>query len=70
MVLIGSKRLGKRLWVGVEWKPADLWVGAYWDRRRISYVLEGAGTVTEEFHLWVCLLPCLPIHVCIPRRFR
>lgn len=67
MILMGRKRIGKRCWVGVEFKAADLWVGAYWDRRRIRYFLEGAGTVNEELHLWICLLPCLPIHLIIPR---
>ena len=42
-----------RYWgVALEWKPADLWIGAFWRRAR-----------REDFDLWVCLLPCLPIHV-------
>lgn len=35
----------------LEWKPEDLWVGAFWKR---------TGNTVD---LWVCLLPCLPIHV-------
>ncbi len=34
----------------LEWKPQDCWIGAYWERR-------GA-----DWHLWVCLLPMLPLH--------
>lgn len=42
----------KWLWmVGVEWKPVDLWVGAFWK------------TTPWRFDLWVCLLPMLPLHV-------
>ena len=35
----------------LEFKPRDLWVGAYW--KRIGNCID----------LWICLLPCLPIHV-------
>jgi hypothetical protein len=38
----------KRL--ALEFKPADAWIGAYWERRH------GA------LHVWVCLVPCFPIH--------
>ncbi len=33
--------------ISLEWKLADLWVGLFFTR-------------TEA---WLCLLPCLPIHV-------
>lgn len=35
--------------VGIEWKWQDLWVGAFPKGDR------------DEWVLWVCLLPCLPI---------
>ncbi len=35
----------------LEWKPQDLWVGAFWKR---------TGNCVD---LWICLLPCVPIHV-------
>jgi hypothetical protein len=34
-----------------EWRPRDLWIGAYW--KRIGNCID----------LWVCLLPCLPLHI-------
>lgn len=51
-----AKTRGSRWTVALEWKAADLWVGAFWDRR---------GPL---LNLWVCLLPCLPIHVQLLRR--
>jgi hypothetical protein len=44
----------RRPWryVRIEFKPRDLWIGAYW--KRLGNTLD----------LWVCLLPCLPIHFC------
>lgn len=40
-----------RVDVALEWKLQDLWIGAFWR--------------TTEFggDLWVCLLPCLPLHL-------
>lgn len=35
--------------VGLEWKLPDLWIGAFWKGDR------------DEWFLWICLLPCLPI---------
>jgi hypothetical protein len=40
-------------YVRVEFKPQDLWVGAYW--KRVGHVLD----------VWLCLLPCLPLHFCL-----
>jgi hypothetical protein len=39
----------------VEWKPQDLWVGAFWKRHRYP-------SGRTETHLWVCLLPMIPLH--------
>ncbi len=49
---------GMKFWKSIyawqfEFKLADMWIGAYWRRER--YVL----------HIWVCLLPCLPLHVVV-----
>lgn len=62
--------------VRLEWKLQDLWVGAYWTKKEISE--ESATyydnviklpVKTDEYvwkrythDLWVCVLPCLPIH--------
>jgi hypothetical protein len=37
--------------IALEWKPADLWVGLYTAQQK------------GRRHVWVCILPCLPIHV-------
>ena len=39
----------------LEFKAEDCWVGLFWRWERLY------------FHAWVCLLPCLPIHVCVRR---
>jgi hypothetical protein len=48
----GLPATDKRFYCRLEWKPQDLWVGAFWRR---------CGNCID---LWVCLLPCLPIHFC------
>ena len=39
--------------VTLEFKKEDFWVGAYWRYDRAYQI----------WHLWICLLPCLPIHI-------
>ena len=34
-----------------EFKPRDLWIGAYWKR---------IGNCVD---VWICFLPCLPLHL-------
>ncbi len=40
-----------RMKMRLEWKLADCWIGAFWKR-------EPGG-----FHLWICLIPCIPLHI-------
>lgn len=35
----------------IEWKPQDLWIGAFWRQ---------CGNCVD---LWICILPCVPVHV-------
>jgi hypothetical protein len=46
----------KRIRAKFECKLEDCWVGVFW--RQSNGVL----------HLWICLLPCLPLHVQVGRR--
>lgn len=72
-------RNGSRLHAGLEWRPEDLWVGAYWRRSweyapgflqanhqklcmRVGLSPEEVGMV-PVLEVWLCLLPCLPLHV-------
>jgi hypothetical protein len=48
--------LGGYFWsCGLEFNPQDLWFGVFWRSGR------DAGSHTLD--LWVCLLPCLPLHI-------
>jgi hypothetical protein len=38
-----------------QWEPRDLWVGLFWRRTAIA------------LHLYVCVLPCVPLHISIRR---
>ena len=44
-----SERSGWR--VRVEWKIQDAWIGVFW---------KSVGGCVD---LWICLLPCIPIHI-------
>lgn len=37
--------------VGLEFKLADLWLGAFYARKG------------DTLHVWICVLPCLPLHL-------
>jgi hypothetical protein len=41
--------------VRLEWKPQDLWIGAYIHRM--------SSADWSVWDLYICLLPCLPIHI-------
>lgn len=59
-----------------QWEPRDLWVGAFWDFHRWHAGITGrdsAGTYSERpwsFHLYVCIVPLLPLHIYIERMVR
>lgn len=44
-----------------EYKIQDMWIGAYWDSVR-----DDRGI--SSFDLWICFLPCVPLHVAWERR--
>jgi hypothetical protein len=48
----------------LEWKPADCWIGLYTERRR--NVPRGPNTISDERHVWICLVPMLPLHLWWP----
>lgn len=37
--------------VKLEWKIQDFWVGVYWHHSCF------------DTDIWICLLPCLPLHI-------
>lgn len=45
----------------LEWKPADMWVGVFWRRTHCTDANGNTAPLCTE--AWICLLPCLPIHV-------
>jgi hypothetical protein len=45
----------------LEFKLQDAWVGAFWRGGR--HVSEETGLVVRTLEIWLCLLPCMPIHV-------
>jgi len=48
---------GRRGWrIRLEFKPADLWIGAFWR-------YDNSKILLKTFDLYICLLPMLPIHL-------
>lgn len=44
-------------WIRLEFKPADLWVGAYVSNR------PGGAAGNHVVEIWICLVPTLPLHL-------
>ena len=56
-------RLGTRLWwIEVLLEPRDCWVGVFWIRKP-AHAATDNGAVTEALHVYICLVPCVPIHL-------
>jgi hypothetical protein len=49
----------------LEFKLEDFWVGAFW---RVTRAKVGDKEPCLAFDLWVCLVPCLPLHLTIWRK--
>ena len=47
----------------LEFKLPDFWIGAFWKREEYDF----CGQWRRRFDLWVCLLPCLPLHLKVDR---
>lgn len=45
--------------VQLEFVPADCWIGIFWRRSKDWY--------TPTLHVWVCLIPCFPLHFVFER---
>ena len=43
--------------ISLEYEPHDVWIGVYW-RYAPAYLL---------WHIYVCLIPCFPIHISFDR---
>ena len=55
--------------IQLEFKIQDMWVGLYWEKRRVIWrsgawvtAFTGEGTATRT-DCWICCIPCFPIHV-------
>ena len=53
-----------RFSIKVERKWADLWVGAYWKSKDIhEYDRFDSSVPGKRWDVWICIVPCFPIHL-------
>jgi hypothetical protein len=60
---------GTPWWLALEWVPQDCWVGVYWTTKQGEWVLDQGRRSChweQEVHVYLCLFPCLPLHLKIP----
>ncbi len=53
----GSGGYSRRVSLRLLFEPRDLWIGVYWEGSK------------NDYRVFVCLLPCLPIRVHVQRSF-
>lgn len=57
-----------------EWNPRDLFFGFYFKRQMpcIKHYSDERGSVVipAGLHLYICLVPCLPLHISLLRKER
>lgn len=44
----------------IKFEPRDLWIGAYWNYKNDGWKF---GKWQLSFDLYICILPCFPIHM-------
>lgn len=54
----GGDRRRWRLRVRVEWKRADCWIGVF-----CPHSPPGHYSDETKNHIWICIVPMLPIHI-------
>lgn len=54
-VLTHFRRITPRWSWRIEFKMADLWVGAFWKDTECTF--------GKDRDVWICLIPMLPIHL-------
>lgn len=50
-----------------EFKPQDAWIGAFW-RTDSGRLVD--GTIVYYRDIWICFVPCFPIHFRLTWRTR
>jgi len=62
--------VGLRLWrLSLELVWHDCWVGCYWTWKTGVYG-DPEPMITRELHMYLCIVPCLPLHVVLGRLAR
>ncbi len=54
--------------IRLEWNPCDVFIGVYIRGPRMDRDLE-PGSNNYYWNVWICLVPCLPIHIRWMRRY-
>jgi len=57
-------QLHRSIFISLEFKLEDFWIGLFW---RNSKAKTDNGPKTMCIEIWICLFPCLPIHIQIWR---
>lgn len=57
-----NKKKNPHFRIRLEWNPGDIFMGVYVRGPRLNLDLE-PGSNNYYWNVWICLIPCLPIHI-------
>lgn len=53
--------------IRIEFKLQDMWIGVFWKKdytiEQYAHLPEGCKYVSRNLDVWICLIPCFPIHI-------
>lgn len=49
--------------ISVKFDPHDLWIGVYWRVKWHVKLVSGGTTYGRKVHIYICVVPMLPIHI-------
>jgi len=50
------------LYAKFELKIQDMWIGAFWKSTKAK---TDKGETQVAIEIWICLIPCIPLHITI-----
>lgn len=63
--------------IQAQWEPRNLWIGVFWRLEKWKAEITGSDAKHGRYiacpwslHIYVCVLPMLPLHVYIERTVR
>jgi hypothetical protein len=62
IIIFSGRNEGDPCYLAWEFKKEDCWCGVFWSRKSERPEYWEGKRFRRTLHVWVCLIPCFPIH--------